>query len=670
MCAPYLMRRWPALILLACGAALAALAAHALFGLGGSASDTFFNAWVYDGLILASALLCLARGMLAREDRAGWIVLGIGLVSYFGGELYWSLQIDGSPPFPSPADALYLGFYPAAYVALVLFARHRMRGFQRSLWLDGVVAGLAVAAIGATFVLQPVMDATGGSVSAVATTLAYPLGDILLLAFVLALLTLNGWRWGPFMLLAAGFAVSAVADSIYLVQASKEAYVEGTILDAVWPLGTLLMGAAAWLRPPRRSADMHLDGWRMLAVPAAASVAVLALLVYDGSADMGITARLLTYAALLAIFARAALAFGENIRLLAASRHEALSDALTGLANRRHLMADLDDDMSAVEHGESRLLMLFDLDGFKQYNDNFGHPAGDALLARLGRELADAIRPYGTAYRMGGDEFCVIVRDAAHQDEAAVEAASALAETGEGFQITSSFGTVRLGVDAAEAPAALQLADRRMYAQKDERRASARRQARDVLLKMLQERQPLLGEHAGVVVERATRLGRAMKLDPEELDVLARASELHDIGKIAIPDAILEKPGPLDADELAFMRRHPAIGDRILSAAPALQPVARVVRASHERFDGSGYPDGLRGEKIPLGGRIIAVCDAFAAMTSDRPWRAPMSEQDAMARLRREAGNRFDPAVVEAFEACQLDLSSELGRSTARAEAP
>src|SRR5205085_10999558 len=140
--------------------------------------------------------------------------------------------------------------------------------------------------------------------------------------------------------------------------------------------------------------------------------------------------------------------------------------------------------------------------------------------------------------------------------------------------------------------------------------------------------------------------------------------ELHDIGKIAIPDAILDKPGPLDADELAFMRRHPAIGDRILSAAPALRPVARVVRSSHEHFDGSGYPDGLGGDKIPLGSRILAVCDAYAAMTSERPWRAPMSDQDAVARLEREAGTRFDPEVVAAFAAT---LSISPARSTDRA---
>lgn len=168
------------------------------------------------------------------------------------------------------------------------------------------------------------------------------------------------------------------------------------------------------------------------------------------------------------------------------------------------------------------------------------------------------------------------------------------------------------------------------------------------------------------MADPAVAIARVMGLDAEELDVVLRASELHDIGKIAIPDAILEKRGPLDPDEPAFMRRHPAIGDRILSAAPALRPVARVVRASHAQWDGTGYPDGLSGERVPLGARVIAVCDAFSAMTSQRPWRPAMSEAAAVARLRREAGVQFDPAVVGAFETA---LSSGPTRSTDRAEA-
>ena len=167
------------------------------------------------------------------------------------------------------------------------------------------------------------------------------------------------------------------------------------MLDSMWPLGSLLLAAAAWLRPRRQPARARLDGWRLLVVPAVSAAVVFALLVYDTGAHMGVAARVLTYAALLAIFARAAMTFDENIRLLRASRADALTDALTGLANRRRLMDDLPADLQAAEHGEARLLLMFDLDGFKHYNDTYGHPAGDALLARLGAGLRQSVAGSG-----------------------------------------------------------------------------------------------------------------------------------------------------------------------------------------------------------------------------------------------------------------------------------
>jgi HD-GYP domain-containing protein (c-di-GMP phosphodiesterase class II) len=156
-------------------------------------------------------------------------------------------------------------------------------------------------------------------------------------------------------------------------------------------------------------------------------------------------------------------------------------------------------------------------------------------------------------------------------------------------------------------------------------------------------------------------------MNGEQLDELGRAAELHDVGKVAIPDAILEKPDALDATEWEFMRQHTILGERILSAAPALRPVARIVRASHERWDGGGYPDGLAGESIPLAARIVAVCDAFEAITSDRCYRKAQSLEVARAELLREAGRQFDPAVVEAFVA-ELDNPDALDMSVAAAE--
>jgi HD-GYP domain-containing protein (c-di-GMP phosphodiesterase class II) len=146
-----------------------------------------------------------------------------------------------------------------------------------------------------------------------------------------------------------------------------------------------------------------------------------------------------------------------------------------------------------------------------------------------------------------------------------------------------------------------------------------------------------------------TAVAREFELDNEQLDELLRAAELHDIGKLAIPDEIVDKPGPLDHAETDYMRQHPIIGERILNAAAALRPVARLVRASHERWDGTGYPDQLAGTDIPLGARIVATCDAFEAMTSERCYQRARAVADALVELRRHAGTQFDPAVVDAL---------------------
>jgi diguanylate cyclase (GGDEF)-like protein len=293
---------------------------------------------------------------------------------------------------------------------------------------------------------------------------------------------------------------------------------------------------------------------------------------------------------------------------------------------------------------------LFDLDGFKQYNDSFGHPAGDVLLTRLGGRLGEAIAPYGRAYRLGGDEFCALVNPGAVGLEQIVSlGSSALYDIGHGFTVSTSHGVAAIPNDSANPVEALQLADRRMYARKSGGRASAMRQARDVLLRTLREREPELRDHVDHVAVLAETLGRALALPGEQLDELRRAAELHDIGKMGIPDAILSKPGPLDDQERDFMQRHTVIGEQILGAAPALRPVAKIVRSSHERWDGAGYPDRLRGTAIPMGARIVAVCDAYHAMTSDRPYRGAIAPEAALAELERCAGSQFDPGIVEVF---------------------
>jgi diguanylate cyclase (GGDEF)-like protein len=292
---------------------------------------------------------------------------------------------------------------------------------------------------------------------------------------------------------------------------------------------------------------------------------------------------------------------------------------------------------------------MFDLNGFKNYNDTFGHPAGDALLLRLGHALGEAVAPFsGRAYRPGGDEFCVIA-PARRQHALEQIASQALTEKGLGFAVSTAFGSVVIPRDTGDASEALRKADEAMYAQKHTGRATAGRQSSDVLLRALAERHPDLDDHMDGVAELAGQVGQRLGVEGEELDQLRHAAALHDIGKVAIPDAIIAKPSALTADEWTFMRRHTLIGERIIAAAPALAPAAHLVRSSHEAWDGSGYPDALADVEIPLGSRIISVCDAFDAMISSRPYARSKTVDEARVELRRCAGTQFDPRIVEEF---------------------
>ncbi|MEA2397001.1 MAG: hypothetical protein QOK25_557 [Thermoleophilaceae bacterium] len=626
---------------------------HTGFGVGGKELDGFFNDWVYNALVLASALSCLVRAVRVRKHRASWFLLGAGLTAWTAAEIYNSLVLahQANPPYPSLSDALWLSFYPASYAALILLVRDRVHEARASLWLDGVVAALAVCVVCEVTVFHTVFNQTADTTNplAVATDLAYPVGDMLMLALVASVFALTAWRPGrAWTLIGLGLATAAVADSIYAYQSAAGTYEVGTALDALWPAATMLVGCAAW-EPVRRNADIRLEGWRILLLPGAFALSALGFLVYDHYGHVDGAAVILAGLTLVAVIVRTAMTFGENMRMLRSSRREALTDSLTGLGNRRRLMAELQEELDGADRDRPRALALFDLDGFKRYNDNFGHPAGDALLARLGRNLADAVRPYGRAYRLGGDEFCALVAtDAAGAEPVVAAATEALTEQGRGFLVTASHGTVLLPAEAGDSSAAMQIADQRLYGNKGSRqRTAVSQQTRDVLMQVLQERQPELHDHLHEVSELALAVGRRMSLTPQQLDDMARAAELHDVGKMAIPDEILNKPGPLDPVELGFIRQHTVVGERILAAAPALAPVAKLVRASHENWDGSGYPDGLVGDSIPLASQIIAVCDAFHAMTSDRPYQPAASPELAMNELRRCAGTHFAPRVVE-----------------------
>ena len=623
-------------------------------GLGGPRVLDAFSTWVYIALVLGAAgLLALRAFMGGEERRAPWLALAAGAALWAAGELVYEIAYSEAPeeaPYPSVADALWLGAYVAVGAGIVLVLRARLRrAFHPTMWLDAAIGAATIAALTATLAFDPVLADTAGATLEVATDLAYPLADLGLLTLVVTLLALTGWRpglwWAAF---AVALSAQAVSDVLYAREIALGTLEQDTLLAPVWPAATLLLAYAAWRplssTPPRSGVPLA----RVFIFPAVFTSLALGILVFDHFDGVNTLAVLLAASAIALAVARMALSFVDNLRMLRQARHDALTDSLTGLPNRR---AFVDDLARALETGgpvRRQTLGLYDLDGFKRYNDAYGHPAGDALLQRLASELADVVAGHGQAYRLGGDEFCLLL-DADGSDAVLRAAAGALEASGDGFDVTASYGRVALPEDAAESEDALHLADRRMYAAKESRPSSAGLQTRSVLLKVLSEREPELHEHSTDVMDLARGVARRLGLPPDEREIVARAAELHDIGKMAIPDAILSKPGPLDEREWRFMRRHTIIGEDILNAAPALQPVAMLVRASHERWDGAGYPDGTAGEAIPEGARIVAVCDAFSAMIQERPYQSGLTVPEAVAEIERCAGEHFDPRVVEAF---------------------
>jgi diguanylate cyclase (GGDEF)-like protein/PAS domain S-box-containing protein len=340
----------------------------------------------------------------------------------------------------------------------------------------------------------------------------------------------------------------------------------------------------------------------------------------------------------------------EQVRAAQAklNEHQAQHDALTGLANRRKLYVDVETALDRADGETSFALGIFDLDGFKAYNDVFGHPAGDALLERLGRRLREVVGDRGTAYRMGGDEFCVFI-EADDLERVVEDARLALSEQGESFEIRCSCGAARMPGEATTLDRAIQLADERLYRDKRANKLTGSAEVRDALVHLIREQRREFGESTLDVADLAAATATTLGLSPEDVACTRIAAQLHDIGKAAMPEAILSKAGPLDSEEWAFIRRHTLIGERIVAAAPAFARIAPLVRASHERPDGHGYPDGLEIDAIPIGARIVAVVDAFSAMTSRRSYRTAMSIDDALDELRRCAGTQFDVTVVEAF---------------------
>ncbi len=441
---------------------------HDWMGIGGAGLDVAINGVAYDTVVVCAGLACLTRARRGGPERGAWIAIAAAVLAWAAGEIWWTLYIEGNPnaPYPSPADLGYLGFYPLAVLGLYLLVRARARELDPRLWMDGLIAALGTGALGAALLFEFVADRTSGTAIEVATTLAYPFGDVVLVSLVVGVIALTRWRPGrTWTLLLAGLTVMAVADVAFTLQTYEATVPGGDWVEPIYLISAVLIGAEAWQpEADRILPDARFDGWREMVVPGIVAVAMVALVVMQYFSHASALTTVLWSTTMLAVIGRLALSLRENKRLLEQVR----TDRLTGLGSQARLQMDL--ERRGRSPGGPLALILLDLNGFKRYNDTFGHPAGDAILGELGRKLGEAVASEGTAYRLGGDEFLVLIDGAADREGVCRRAAEALSARGPGYELSAAWGQAAVPEEAATPSEAMQLADVRMYAQKESRR--------------------------------------------------------------------------------------------------------------------------------------------------------------------------------------------------------
>jgi diguanylate cyclase (GGDEF)-like protein len=438
---------------------------------------TWLDDWGVDAFEIVLSAMCIARGFARQGGRAIAFTLGIAALCWAVGDVLLTVEsMNGAtPPSPSWADLAYLLFYPTAYVGIVLLMRRELKRISPPSFLDGAVAGLGIAALCAAFAFHSIAHTAGGSALSVTTNLAYPIGDVLLLALVVTATTLlQGRGKGPWTLIAVGLAVNVVGDTFNLFGSTVGSSRIGSALNAIaWPIAILLISIAVWLRPKQtgRLVAEKTSGFLLPGIASAAGLGVLltASLHKTSRVAIGISAATLLLAGI-----RLALS-SHALRSLTEERHkQAVTDELTGLGNRRKLIHVFESffetrDSMSPESRQSLAFLFVDLDHFKEINDSFGHPAGDALLKQLGPRLLAAVRSTDVVVRLGGDEFGVVLINSDVEDAKRV-AERLTASLEEPFvldmvsaRVGASIGISILETDADDAAGLLRCADVAMF---------------------------------------------------------------------------------------------------------------------------------------------------------------------------------------------------------------
>ena len=451
---------------------VAATGIHTVTGLGGHGVEQPIRDWITSAIYILVGVIVCWRAIRTTESRRLWMVFAFGVSVYGLGNVLWAAWVEHlpNPPIPSVCDAMWLTLYPCCYIGILGLARVRGRRVPARIWLDGVIAGLGVVAIGSAFVVRPVLASVSENTAAVITEMAYPTCDLVLAGLVVGVLALRGWRLDRmWTMLGAGFLALATADILYALQVAGGASAPSAATNLAYDIGVLLLALAAW-QPGATVGDDRAPTTSVLAIPAAFTLSALGLMIYDHFTRLDPAALTLAMATIIAAFARTGLAF-RDVRGLAETRRQALTDDLTAMPNRRHFLRRLGNAIVASRaSGTSLALLLLDLDRFKELNDTLGHDAGDQLLCQVGERLQEVLRASDTAARLGGDEFGVLLTGPcdAHQAELVADKILKMINQpfpikGVNLRVTASIGIALFPEHAENGEQLMQHADVAMY---------------------------------------------------------------------------------------------------------------------------------------------------------------------------------------------------------------
>ena len=655
-------------------------------------------------LVLLGAAVGFRRSRSA--ERRFWLFIAVTATFILGSQVYSALYVAlvdrSGPPVPSISNAFDLAAM-ATFVALLVTMtrfRHASRAARVRYALDAVAVGLVGVAVLYSWVIGPWFAALaaaagleGPDVWVKVLNSVYPIvGATILVGTLRNLIGTRFVRWESWERLVGGgmafFAAGLVgypvsyADSVWGFASPWAA----AVVEVTWLAGLYLVFAGAVFRHTERDAPWRLGplpvmeparGWvPSVVMPAIEILAIPAFgIAAYGAVDPGqrFLSALAVAALTVLLAARTALTIVDNGALFSRS----VTDSLTGLFNHRHFHERLRAEISAAgRYGAAVSVIVLDLDDFSRVNSVGGHGAGDRALVQVARCVERGVRGRDAVCRIGGDEIGIVLTDT-DSGTAVIAAERVLAEirtvTGpDGRALTASAGVASYPSHSLDRDELVRRADGAAYWAKyhgknravlydpavvlsldaDERIRNLQEQAHldsvRALAAAVDARDGDTRNHSHNVATLAALLAREVGLDERNVVLLELAGTLHDVGKIGLPDSILRKSGPLTDEEWAYVREHPALGQHIL-ASTRLVEILPWVRHHHERWDGRGYPDGLAGEDIPLEARLLALCDAFDAMTLDRPYRSAMSREAALQEIDLNLGTQFDPSLGETF---------------------